>query len=38
MQKWLGTNDILMYLTHNKGTSVVPESFIRILKAETYKI
>ena len=36
MQKWLGNNDILMYLSRNKGTSVVAESFIRIL-AETYK-
>ena len=36
MQKWLGNNDILMYLTHNKVTSVVAESFIRIL-GETYK-
>ena len=37
MQKWLGDNDILMYLTHNEGKSVVVERFIRTLKDKIYK-
>ena len=32
MQKWLHNNDILMYYTHNEGTSVVTELFIRTFK------
>ena len=36
MQKWLDDN-ILMYLTHNEGKSVVAERFIRTLKVKFYK-
>ena len=36
MQKWLDDN-ILMYLNHNEGRSVVAEMFISSLKAEIYK-
>ena len=37
MQKWLDNNDILMYLTHNEGKSVVAERFIRTLKGKIFK-
>ena len=37
MQEWLDNNDILMYLTHNEGKSVVDERFIKTLKAKIYK-
>ena len=30
-------DNILMYLTHNEGKSVVAERFIRTLKAKFYK-
>ena len=36
MQKWLGDNNILMYLNHDEGQSVAAERFIRSLKAEIY--
>ena len=36
MQKWLGDNDILMYLTHNEGKSVAVERFIKTLKGKIY--
>ena len=28
-QEWLGNNDILFYSTHNEGTSVIAERFIK---------
>ena len=31
-KKWIQDNDIAMYSTHNEGTSVVAERFIRTLK------
>ena len=37
MQEWLDNNDILMYLTHNEGKSVIAERFIETLKAKVYK-
>ena len=37
LQKWLDDKDILMYLTHNEGKSVVAERFIKSLKTKTYK-
>ena len=37
MEIWLDDNNILTYLTHNEGKSVVAERFIRILKGEIYK-
>ena len=37
LQEWLDNTDILMYLTHNKGKSVIAEKFIKILKSTTYK-
>ena len=37
MQKWLDDNDILIYSTHNEGTSVVAERFIKILKGKICK-
>ena len=37
MQKWLDDNDILMYLTHNEGKSVVAERFIKTLKGKMCK-
>ena len=37
MQEWLDINDILMYLTHNEGKSVIAERFIKTLKTKTYK-
>ena len=36
MQKWLEDN-VLMYLKHNKATSVVAEIFIRTLNDRIYK-
>ena len=36
-KKWMQHNDIVMYLTHNEGKSVVPERFIRTLKDKIYK-
>ena len=36
-KKWLRDNDIVMYLTHNEGKSVVAEKFIRTLKSKIYK-
>ena len=35
MQKWL--DDILIHLTHNEGTSVVADTFIKTLKGKIYK-
>ena len=37
MQKWLDKNDILMYSTHNEGTSAITERFIKTLKTKIYK-
>ena len=37
MQKWLDENDILMYTTHNEGTSVFAERFVITLKGKIYK-
>ena len=38
MQEWLDNNDILMYSTHNEGTSVIiAERFIKTLDAKIYK-
>ena len=37
IQKWLVTNDILIYLTHNEGKPVIAERFIRTLKAKIYE-
>ena len=37
MQKWLHDNEILMYLSHNKGKSVVSGRFLRTLKIRIYK-
>ena len=37
MQEWLGNNNILMYLTHNEGISVIAEWFIKLLKTNIYK-
>ena len=31
-KKWIQDNDIAMYSTHNEGTSVVAERFIRTFK------
>ena len=36
-KKWLQSNDIVMYSTHNEGKSVVAERFIRTLKSKIYK-
>ena len=36
-KKWLRGNDIVMYSTHNEGTSAVAERFIRTLKSKNYK-
>ena len=36
-KKWLSDNDIILYLTYNKGKSVVAEKFIRTLKNKLYK-
>ena len=37
MQEWLDNNDILMYCTHNEGTSVIAEMFMKTWKAKIYK-
>ena len=37
MQEWFDSNEILMYLTHNEGKSLITEMFLRILKAKIYK-
>ena len=37
MQEWLDNNDISIYSTHNEGQSVIPERFIKTLKAKIYK-
>ena len=37
MKSRIQDNDREMYLTHNKGKSVVAENFIRILKNKIYK-
>ena len=37
MKSWLEINDIEMHLTHNEGTSVIAERFIRTLKNKIYK-
>ena len=37
MQEWLGTNDILRYLTDNKGDSVIAKIFIKRLKDKINK-
>ena len=37
MQEWFGNNDILMYSTHNEGSSVIAEIFMKTLKAKIYK-
>ena len=37
MQEWLDNNDILIYLRHNEGKSVIAERFIKALKAKIYK-
>ena len=36
MQEWLDNNDILMYWTHNEGTSIVAERVIKTLKGKNY--
>ena len=36
-KKWLRDNDIVMYLTHNEGKSVVAKRFIRTFKSKIYK-
>ena len=36
-KKWLQDNDIVMYSTHNEGSSVLAEKFIRTLKNKIYK-
>ena len=33
-KKWLRDNDLVMYLTHNEGKSVVAERFIRTIKGK----
>ena len=37
MPEWLENNDIFIFLTYNKGKSVITERFIRTLKAKIYK-
>ena len=37
MQQWLGSNDILMYSTHNEGNAVVAERFIKTSKGKICK-
>ena len=37
MKSWLEKNNIKMYSTHNEGTSVATERFIRTLKSTIYK-
>ena len=36
-RKWLKDNEMKMYSTHNEGTSVVAERFIKTLKNKIYK-
>ena len=36
MQEWLDNNDILIYITYNKGKSVIAERSIKTLKAKIY--
>ena len=36
-KKWLQDNDIIMYLTHNEGKSVVVERLIRTIKNKIFK-
>ena len=35
MQEWLHNNDFLMTSTYNEGKSVIPERFIKPLKAKS---
>ena len=37
MKSWLEKNNIKMYSTHNEGTSVATERFVRTLKSTIYK-
>ena len=37
MKSWIEKNDIEMYLTRNRGKSVVTERFIKTLKNKIYK-
>ena len=37
MSEWLDNNDILIYSTDNEGKSVIAETFIKTLKAKSYK-
>ena len=37
VKSWLEKNDVEMYPTHNEGTSVVAERFIRTIKNKIYK-
>ena len=37
MKSWFHNNSIEMYSTHDEGTSVVAERFIRTLKNKVYK-
>ena len=37
MHKWIGDNDILIYLTHNQDKSVVADRFVRTLIDKIYK-
>ena len=37
MEEWLDDNDILPYLTHSKGKSVVAERFVKRLRVESKK-
>ena len=37
VKEWLKDNDIEMYLTNNKGKSVLAERFVRFLKTKIYK-
>ena len=36
-EKWLSSNDIIMYSIFNEGKSVVAERFVRTLKNKLYK-
>ena len=37
MLEWLDNNNILLYSTHNEGTSVIAERFIKKLKGKIFK-
>ena len=37
MQELSNSKDILMYSTHNEGTSVIAEKLTKTLKAKIYK-